>query len=130
MKERIPRLTRQESWRYKRVRPKWRRPRGGTSKMRVGLRGWPPLVSAGYGTPKRTSHLHPSGYRDVVVSNPRELEDLDPKVYVAKIAHTVGERKRLQIIEKADELGVRVLNRGRELEPKVVVEEPVQEGQA
>jgi len=96
--------------------------------MRVGLRGWPPVVSAGYGTPRRTRHLHPSGYRAVLVNCPRDLEDLDPKVYVARIGRTVGERKRLQIIGKADELGIRVLNRGRE--PKVVVEEPVQEGAA
>lgn len=126
LKRRIPEFKRQESWRYKRVKRNWRRPRGKTSKMRRRQRGWPKVVSVGYGTPRRTRHLHPSGYREVIVHNPDELAKVDPKGEVARIAHTVGERKRLRIVEKATDLGIRLLNAGR-AEVEGTAELPVEE---
>jgi ribosomal 50S subunit-recycling heat shock protein len=43
------------------------------------------------------------------------LEDLgkvDPKINVARIAHTVGENKRMRILEAAKKASIRVLNPG------------------
>jgi large subunit ribosomal protein L32e len=40
------------------------------------------------------------------------LARLDPKKDAARIGHTVGKRKRIEIINKAVELGIKVLNPG------------------
>ncbi len=105
-----PSFVRQESWRYKRVKSNWRKPRGIDSKMRLGIKGWPKLVKIGYGGPKCGRYLHPSGYYDKLVHNVNGLSILDPKKDAARIAATVGKRKRKEIIEKAKGLRLKVLN--------------------
>ena len=55
--------------------------------------------------------LHPSGFREKLVHNVKDLEGVDPTKEAIRIAHTVGKKKRMEIIAKADELGIRVLNR-------------------
>jgi len=57
-----PKFVRQESWRYVRVSPSWRKPRGIDNKMRVKLKGYPKLPSIGYRNPKLVRGLHPTGY--------------------------------------------------------------------
>jgi large subunit ribosomal protein L32e len=104
------RFPRQESWRYKRLETGWRRPKGKTSKMRKGLRGWPKLVKVGYKGSSRARGLHPSGYVEVLVRRPGDLAGLDPARHAVRIAHTVGERKRVAIIQRSAELGLRILN--------------------
>ena len=103
---------RQEWFRYKRLGTKWRKPRGLHSKMRRKLKYRPKMPSAGYGSPKEAKHLHPSGFREVMVFNPRDVETIEPGLEAARIGHTVGSRKRKDILKKAHELGVRVLNPG------------------
>ncbi len=110
MARRRPEFIRQESWRYKRIKPSWRRPRGIDSKMRMEVKGWPKRVKVGYRGPKAVRGLHPSGYKEVLVHNIKELEKLDPETEAARIAHTVGARKRKEILERAKELGIKVLN--------------------
>jgi len=132
LKERIPKLVRQESWRYKRVKEAWRRPTGVTNKMRRRQRGWPKAVSVGYKTPKQLRHLHPSGLREVSIDRAEDLERLDAKTCVARISHTVGERKRVAIVNRAKELQIRILNPGSAgKEEALKVEAPaVEESQA
>ncbi len=108
--KRRPEFVRQESWRYKRVKPNWRRPRGIDSKMRMEVKGWPKRVKVGYRGPKKVRGLHPSGYKEVLIHNPKELERVNPEVEAIRIAHTVGAKKRKEILEKAKELGIKVLN--------------------
>ncbi len=72
----------------------------------------PALVKVGYRGPKRARGLHPSGYRDILVHNVKDLEKLDPKTEAARIGHAVGRRKRISIVNKASTLGIRVLNKG------------------
>jgi len=107
---RRPEFVRQESWRYKRVKPSWRKPKGIDSKMRLRVKGWPKIVKVGYRGPAAVRGLHPSGFRDVLVYNASDLERLNPQTDVARIAHTVGARKRMEILAKAKELGIKVLN--------------------
>ncbi|MCS7141290.1 MAG: 50S ribosomal protein L32e [Candidatus Nitrosocaldus sp.] len=110
IKSRKPDFVRQESWRYVRVKENWRRPRGIDSKMRLQVKGWPAIVKVGYRGPRVARYLHPSGYRDVLIHNVDELSKLDPARDAARIASTVGARKRAQIVSKAKELGIKVLN--------------------
>lgn len=110
IKSHKPDFVRQESWRYKRVKPNWRKPKGIDSKMRKQKSGWPKIVKVGYRGPKVARYLHPSGFYDKLVHNVNELSLLDPKKDAVRIAATVGKRKRKEIIEKAKELKIKVLN--------------------
>ena len=110
MKARRPEFVRQESWRYLRIKPNWRRPRGIHSKMREQVKGHLPLVKVGYRGPRAVRGLHPSGYEEVLVHNPAELAGLDPSRHAIRIASAVGARKREEIIRIARGLGLRILN--------------------
>lgn len=117
-----PRFVREESWRYKRVKESWRSPRGKTSRVRRSKKGWPRVVKIGYSRPTATKGLHPSGFREAMVWRVKDLENLDPKIQVARIAHTVGEKKRVQILEEAKKLNITVLNPGLKRTTEVVPE--------
>jgi large subunit ribosomal protein L32e len=105
-----PKFVRQESWRYDRLSENWRRPRGKDNKMRKKLCGVPPLVDIGYRGPKKARNLHPSGYTDNIVFNVKDVIKLDANKDAARLAHTIGERKRKAILEKAASLGIKILN--------------------
>ncbi|WP_297512811.1 50S ribosomal protein L32e [Thermococcus sp.] len=112
LKRKKPKFLRQEWWRYPKFKndPKWRRPKGIDSKMRLKKKGKPRSPSIGWSSPKAVRGLHPSGYEEVLVHNVKELEAIDPTRQVARIAGTVGARKRELIIARAKELGIKVLN--------------------
>jgi large subunit ribosomal protein L32e len=78
--------------------------------MRKQYSGYPSLVKIGYGGPKVSRGLHPSGYVDNLVYNVNDLTRLDKDKDSARIAHTVGNKKRLEIITKAETLGIKLLN--------------------
>ncbi len=107
-----PEFHRQEWFRFKRLGDAWRKPRGLHSKMRTNRRYRPQRVRVGYRGPANVRGLHPSGYEEVMVYNPKDLDGVDPKKQAVRIGHSVGFRKRKEIVEKADKLGIRVLNRG------------------
>ena len=107
----LPKFRRQEWFRYKRLGEKWRRPKGLHSKMRKHLKYRPPVVRVGYRTPVEVRGLHPSGFSEVMVYNVSQIKDVNPEREAVRIGRTVGTRKRMEIIEKADALNIRVLNR-------------------
>ncbi|MHA1686340.1 MAG: 50S ribosomal protein L32e [Candidatus Heimdallarchaeaceae archaeon] len=107
---RRPKFVRQESWRYKRLKPNWRRPKGIDNKMREKRKGYPALVSVGYRGPKEARGLHPSGYDVVHVYNVFDLELVDPETEAIIIGRTVGERKKRQILDAAEDRNIKVLN--------------------
>jgi len=111
---RRPAFRHQEWFRYQRLGEKWRNPKGMHSKIHRHFGYRPNVPSIGYRGPKAARGLHPSGFREVLVHNLRELEGIDPKVQAARIAATVGTRKRLVIQAAAAEKGIRVLNRREE----------------
>ena len=109
-KHKKPKFKRQESWRYKRVKENWRKPRGIDSKMRKKVKGWPPSPEAGYRSPKKIRGLHPSGYVEVQVQTVEGLNGIDPETQAIRIARTVGGKKRVEIFALAEERGIHVLN--------------------
>ncbi|MEM2205200.1 MAG: 50S ribosomal protein L32e [Candidatus Hadarchaeales archaeon] len=112
-KRKLPKFRRQEWFRYKRVGEKWRRPKGKDSKMRLEIKGKPAVVKIGYRNPRELRGLHPCGLREVLVSRPEDLEGIDPSTHAVRISSTVGKKKREQILSRARELGLKVLNPGR-----------------
>ena len=101
---------RQEWFRFPRLGEKWRRPRGLHSKMRRHIQYRPNVVSIGYRGPAKVRGLHPSGFQEVMVWNPDQLDKVDPKVQAVRVGGSVGFKKRQAIEQRADELGIRVLN--------------------
>lgn len=108
--QRRPDFVRQESWRYVRLAPSWRKPKGIDNHQRKQKRGWPALVKIGYRGPKIARGFHPSGYTDNLVYNLKDLDRLDPKTDGVRFGHTVGKRKRLEIVAKAKEMKFKVFN--------------------
>ncbi len=109
-----PKFRRQEWFRYKRLsRTGWKKPRGDDSSQRKNRKYRSPMARVGYGKVAAARDLHPSGFREVLVHRPEDLDGIDPAVQAARVGGTVGGRKRALIHERADELGIRVLNRRR-----------------
>lgn len=109
---RRPEFLRQEWHRRKCLQNvKWRKPMGDHSKMRQHYGYRPNVVSIGFGSPRGARYLHPSGFREIMVWNVRDLDKINPELEAARVAHSVGYKKRLEIEEKADELKIRILNR-------------------
>jgi large subunit ribosomal protein L32e len=115
-----PKFVRQESWRYDKLKPMWRKPKGIDNKVRRQDKGWPPLVKVGYRGPVGARGLHPSGHFEVMVHRAADLEGMVPGRDVARIGGTVGSKKRESILSRAKELGIRVVNPTglRRIEPK------------
>jgi len=109
-----PKFRRQEWFRYRRLaRTGWRKPKGYQSSQRLNRKYRSPMARVGYGKIASARNLHPSGFEEVLVHRPEDLDDIDPAVQAARVGGTVGGRKRVLIHERADELGIRVLNRRR-----------------
>lgn len=124
VKKRKPRFRRHESWRYRRLKENWRKPRGLDNKMRLQAKGWPKPVKIGYGGPRAARGLHPSGYREILIHTPDEVAQVKPNYQAIRIGQTVGTRKRIQIASLARERAIHVLN---PLITREVAEETIEE---
>ncbi|KAJ5398068.1 Oxidoreductase family NAD-binding Rossmann fold protein [Penicillium cosmopolitanum] len=112
VKKRTNRFTRHQSDRFMRVGESWRKPKGIDNCVRRRFKGTIAMPSIGYGSNKKTRHMMPSGHKAFLVHNPKDVELLlmHNRTYAAEIAHAVSSRKRVEIIEKAKALGVKVTN--------------------
>ena len=113
-KKKTPSFRRTEWFRYKRLsRSGWRAPHGMDNKQRRNFKYRGSLVRVGHGKVASARGLHPSGFQEVMVHNLNDLESIDPETQAARVGRTVGGRKRENIHARADELGIRILNRRR-----------------
>ena len=114
-KKATPSFRRTEWFRYKRLsRSGWRKPHGMDNKQRRNYKYRGSLVRVGHGKVSAASGLHPSGFEEVMIHNAAELDQMDAETQAARVGATVGGRKRENIHSRADELGIRVLNRRRD----------------
>jgi large subunit ribosomal protein L32e len=104
----------------------WRRPRGLHSKQRKDFRAKGAHPEAGFGSPVAIRGFHPSGYREVLVFRPIDLEGIDAATTAVRIGAAVGRQKRAAIQTKAVALGIKILN---PKEVKTVAAAPVIEGE-
>jgi large subunit ribosomal protein L32e len=109
-KRKIPEFRRPLSGTIKRIKESWRRPRGLHSKVRQKEKSKLKMPDIGYRQPKEVRGLHPSGFKEVLVRNLKDLERVDPSKEAIRIAATVGKKKREEIVKKAKELKIRILN--------------------
>ena len=106
-----PKFIRAESWRYDRIKPNWRKPKGVDNHQRKQKsRGRPGLVKVGYGTPNIAKGLHPSGYTDNLVHSINDLENLNQKQDGISFGHSVGTKKRNELMKVILERKFKVFN--------------------
>tara|TARA_Y100000310_G_C20292341_1_gene627770 strand:- start:9 stop:632 length:624 start_codon:yes stop_codon:yes gene_type:complete len=98
-----------ESHNKSRVKKRWRFPRGRHSQVRQMHKGKPAMPNPGYGAPKSEKGLHRSGLEPIIIHNSRDLLALTVN-QGAIIASTVGRRKKLDLLQLAEEKKVSVLN--------------------
>jgi large subunit ribosomal protein L32e len=111
VKKNKPDFVRPESWRYVRLQTNWRKPKGIDHHQRKKKsRGRPGLVKVGYGGPRDAKGLHPSGFTDNLVFNMTDLEKLDPKKDGVRFGHSVGTKKRREIVVIALEKKFKIFN--------------------
>ncbi|XP_064477366.1 large ribosomal subunit protein eL32-like [Ornithodoros turicata] len=112
VKKRVKKFIRHQSDRYVKLRPNWRKPKGIDNRVRRRFKGQYLMPSIGYGSNKKTKHMLPSGFRKVLVHNMREMEMLMMmnRRFCAEIAHGVSSKKRKQLVERAQQLSIRVTN--------------------
>lgn len=108
----------------KKLSETWRRPRGLHNKQRLQKKAKGPLPAPGYGSPIAVRGMHPSGFREILVFNPAELDNLDPDLDAIRIGGSVGGKKRAVIQEKAVSAGLKILN---PKEIKTLAEEDVED---
>lgn len=107
-KAKKPEFNRHDSHKKKRLSTSWRKPRGLHNKLRQQVAAKGKLVRPGFGSPRNVRGYHPSGFKEVLVFNVKDIDETHD--CVVRIASTVGMKKRREIVAKALEKNLRVLN--------------------
>ncbi|KAH8739111.1 60S ribosomal protein L32 [Cryptosporidium ryanae] len=117
VKKRTKRFTRFQSDRFLRVKPNWRKPKGIDCRVRRKFKGNYLMPKIGYGSNSKTRKMLPNGLYKFTVSNPQEVHMLlmHNKTFCVEIASGVSSRKRREILERAEQLNLTVLNRNARL---------------
>lgn len=117
VKKRSKKFTRHQSDLFNRVKPSWRKPKGIDGRVRRRFKGAIPMPSIGYGSNKETRNIHPNGFKSVVVHNTADLEMLmmHNRTYAATVGKNVSSRTRREIVERAEQLAIRVTNAAAKL---------------
>jgi len=123
-----PEFHRSEYTRFPRLGDKWRSSKGIRSKMRLKKRSRAAIVETGYRGPSISRGLRQDGRTEVLVYRVEDLLRIAPASQVARIGGEVGKRKRLDIIAKADELKITIVNiRKSDIRPSKVEEKAAEE---
>lgn len=110
IKERKPEFIRQDNPKRMKLNDKWRKPKGIHSKIRHKFKGHRKMPSPGYKSPKKIKGMHASGLKIINVSSPQHLQNISKENEGIVVAKNVGMKKRLDILMKAKESNINVLN--------------------
>jgi len=110
LKARKPTFMVQDSHKHKKIRQRWRKPRGSDSKIRQGFRGYHRAVEHGWKSPRDVRGFHPLGLAIVMVHTIKDIDSIDTKKQGACIASAVGTKKKLQMIELLQKKKITILN--------------------
>ena len=110
LKERKPVFIRQDNPKRMKLNYKWRKPKGIHSKIRHRFKGRRKMPSPGYKSPAAVKGLHATGLKMIMIYSPEELSRINKDNEGIIIAKSVGTRKRLEILKKAMEMKITILN--------------------
>ena len=110
IKNKKPDFIRQETHKRKKLSAQWRKPKGIHSKIRHHFKGRGKMPSPGYKSPIKARGLHSSGLKIIKVSSTQDLQKIKNESEGVIISKTVGIKKKLEILRKAKELKINILN--------------------
>lgn len=85
----------------------WRKPTGRDNKMREKRKGYPAVVSIGYGTEKKSRNKLKEKI-PILVKNIKDLERI--KENEIAIVGKIGKKKKIEIAEKAKKMKIKIYN--------------------
>ena len=117
VKKKTNRFARFQSDRFHRVQESWRKPRGIDNRVRRRFRGSKLMPKIGYGSDKTTRFQLQNGLYPFVVKSTKDIDMLlmHNEKFAAIIAHNLNARSRKAIVERAAQLGVKVINKSAKL---------------
>src|SRR3989338_6729093 len=112
IKERKPDFIRQDHQRRKRLgrKLKWKKPKGIHSKIRHKFKGRRKMPSPGYKSPRKVKGMHSSGLKTINIFSVDDLTKIKKENEGIILSKNVGIKKKYEILKKAKELNVTVLN--------------------
>lgn len=110
IKKRKSKAIRQDFHKKKRLKKKWRRPKGIHSKIRLNKAGHRKKNKVGYKSPKAVHSLHKSGLKIILVHSFNDIKDIDKDKEGMMIAKGVGLKKKVELIKKMIEANLTILN--------------------
>lgn len=113
VKKRTKTFFRFQSDRFDRVKTSWRKPRGIDNRVRRKFKGTILMPKIGYGSRKETRYQLQNGLYPFIIKTPSDIEMLlmHNEKFAAVIAHNVNAKKRTEIVARANQLGVKVMNK-------------------
>ncbi|KAF4676821.1 60S ribosomal protein L32 [Perkinsus chesapeaki] len=117
VKKKTNKFRRHQSDNFMRVPESWRKPKGIDSRIRRRFRGTTLMPNIGYGSDKRTKFQLANGKYAFQIRSPADIELLmmHNEKYAAVLASNLSGRTRKAVIERADQIGVQVLNRNAKM---------------
>ena len=107
--------SRVNSHRYKRLDSNWRKPKGKDARDKINNKANVPKI--GRSIDRKFRGVHPSGLKELLVRNLNDLNKVKDG-YGIRIAHTVGKKKKLEIVKEAKKKGIKIFNLGEKVENK------------
>ncbi len=110
LRKKKPKFRRTDSNKYK-FKNKWRSPRGLQNKQRLKRKGHVKSPSVGYGTPSEIKYIDSNtGLKKVLISNIKQLEDIDSKKESVLISGKLGIKKKVELLKICQEKKLTVDN--------------------
>ncbi|MDP3742680.1 MAG: eL32 family ribosomal protein [Candidatus Micrarchaeota archaeon] len=106
----IPSFQRMNIHSKKRVKNKWRKPRGIDSKQRQKLKAYGAIPDVGYRTALSERDKHPNGLMEVLISNEKQLAGIDAAKNCIRFSATLGKKKREKLMKIVKEKKIKTVN--------------------
>lgn len=110
IRKKKPKFIMQDAHKKKRLKNKWKRPKGSDSKIRYQKRGYRRRLSIGYKTPKSIYGLNKDGLKSILVKSKKDLEKINTKSEGIIISKKIGTKKKIEIIKQAKNKSIKILN--------------------
>ena len=109
MKKTKPTFRRTDGHRYKKLKNVYRKGKGLHNKMKDGRKGHPSRPNIGYGNDKKEYGLV-KGLEPVLISNGEQLQSVKSDSQGVILSSKIGQKKKINLIKKAEELKLNILN--------------------